>query len=89
MSPDNFAPLVARDWQVHVYGAVGPALREVAAGANVPVHAFPWGAAARKVGLSQDAIYLVRPDGYVGFAGRQNTMGGLKSYLSRWTIRGR
>ncbi|MBN9114124.1 MAG: MFS transporter, partial [Pandoraea sp.] len=83
VSPDNFAPLVARDWQVHVYGAVGPALREVAAGANVPVHAFPWGAAARKVGLSQDAIYLVRPDGYVGFAGRQNTMGGLKSYLSR------
>ncbi len=89
VSPDNFAPLAARDWQVHVYGAVGPALGEVAAGANVPVHVFPWGTAARKVGLSQDAIYLVRPDGYVGFAGRQNTMDGLKSYLARWAIRGR
>jgi hypothetical protein len=86
--PDNFAPLASRDWQLHVYGDVGPPLRDVAAGAGVPLHRFAWTAACRRAGFSRDAIHLVRPDGYVGFAGRQNTMAGLKDYIARFAIRG-
>jgi hypothetical protein len=86
--PDNFAPLASRDWQLHVYGDVGPALRDVAAGAALPLHRFAWTAACRRAGFSRDAIYLVRPDGHVGFAGRQNTMAGLKNYITRFAIRG-
>jgi 2-polyprenyl-6-methoxyphenol hydroxylase-like FAD-dependent oxidoreductase len=88
-TPDNFAPLAGRDWQVHVYGEVGTALREVAARAGVPVERFAWSAACRRVGFARDAIYLVRPDGHVGFAGRQNTMTGLEAYLARFGVRGR
>jgi 2-polyprenyl-6-methoxyphenol hydroxylase-like FAD-dependent oxidoreductase len=85
---DNFAPLTARDWQVHVYGEVGPALRNVAAGAGIPVHRFAWAAAVRRTGLARDAVYLVRPDGYVGFAGSQHSLDGLKAYLTRFGFRG-
>jgi hypothetical protein len=86
-TPDNFAPLASRDWQVHVYGEVGTALRDVAARAGVPVERFAWSAACRKAGFARDAIYLVRPDGHVGFAGRQNTMTGLAGYLDRFGLR--
>ena len=88
-TPDNFAPLASRDWQVHVYGDVGTALREVAARAGMRVERFAWSAGCRKAGFARDAIYLVRPDGHVGFAGRQNTMAGLESYLARFGVRGR
>ncbi|MFO0797409.1 MAG: FAD-dependent monooxygenase [Gemmataceae bacterium] len=87
-APDNFAPLASRDWQLHVYGDVGPALRDVAARAGLRVERFAWSAGCRRVGFVRDAIYLVRPDGHVGFAGRQSTMTELEAYLARWAIRG-
>jgi len=86
--PDNFAPLASRDWQVHVYGEVGTALREVAARAGLEVHRFAWSAACRRVGFARDAINLVRPDGHVGFAARQTTMAGLTAYLERFGLHG-
>jgi 2-polyprenyl-6-methoxyphenol hydroxylase-like FAD-dependent oxidoreductase len=66
--PDNFTPLSSLDWQVHVYGAASEALQTVCHGYGVPLHAFPWQPAAKKVGLAKDAAYLVRPDGYVALA---------------------
>jgi hypothetical protein len=87
-TPDNYAPLATRDWQLHVYGEIGTALRDVATAAGIPAYRFAWSAACRRAGFSRDAIYLVRPDGYVGFAGRQSTMDELNAYLTRWAIRG-
>ncbi|QDU22671.1 FAD-dependent monooxygenase [Urbifossiella limnaea] len=86
--PDNFAPLANREWQLHVYGDVGVALRDVASRAGLRVERFAWSAACRRVGVARDAIYLVRPDGHVGFAGRQSTMAEVEAYLARWAIRG-
>jgi hypothetical protein len=60
---DNFAPLAARAWQLHVYGDVAPELRD---NVRVPLHAFAWTEAAREAGLAQGVPYLIRPDGYVG-----------------------
>ena len=39
---DNFAPLTALDWQVHVYGEPAPELEEVCKGRGLPCHTFPW-----------------------------------------------
>ena len=39
---DNFAPLSALDWQVHVYGDAAPEIRTACDGRKLPLHVFPW-----------------------------------------------
>ena len=62
---DNFAVLDGRQWQAHVYGVPGPGLAEACRTRSLPLHVFAWQPAMRKAGLTQNALYLVRPDGYV------------------------
>jgi hypothetical protein len=83
---DNFAPLRSLDWQVHVYGTATAALREFAEGATLPLHEWPWTPAARRAGLVRDALYLVRPDGHVGFARVAQAVEELRAYLDRFGI---
>ncbi len=83
---DNFAPLRALDWQVHVYGTASPALREALSARGLPLHLFAWGDDARGKGLARDATYLVRPDGYVGLANADPDPAALADYLARWGI---
>jgi hypothetical protein len=65
---DNFEPLAALDWQAHVYGAVPTGVRAACAMRRLPLHVFEWRPAIRKAGLKKNAVYLIRPDGYVGLA---------------------
>ena len=67
---DNFAPLTSCDWQLHVYGTPPPRIDAFSASRGVPVHVFGWSSAAAAAGLERNALYLVRPDGYVGIAAR-------------------
>jgi 2-polyprenyl-6-methoxyphenol hydroxylase-like FAD-dependent oxidoreductase len=80
---DNFAPLTSRDWQLHVYGRATADLRRFATNVNLPVHEWPWTVAARHAGLAEDALYLVRPDGHIGFARRTQGVAALREYLGR------
>jgi 2-polyprenyl-6-methoxyphenol hydroxylase-like FAD-dependent oxidoreductase len=64
-NPDNFAPLAAMTWQVHVYGKASDALTSCCADRNLPLHVFPWSNACGAAGLKRDALYLLRPDTYV------------------------
>jgi hypothetical protein len=66
---DNFAPLTSLRWQVHVYGDARSAVRDTCTRLRIPLHAFAWTPAAKRAGLSRDAFYLIRPDGYVAVAG--------------------
>jgi 2-polyprenyl-6-methoxyphenol hydroxylase-like FAD-dependent oxidoreductase len=83
---DNFAPLKSLDWQLHAYGQATAGLRAFAAGVNLALHEWPWTAAARRAGLARDAVYLVRPDGHVGFAREAPDVEGLRAYLGRFGI---
>jgi 2-polyprenyl-6-methoxyphenol hydroxylase-like FAD-dependent oxidoreductase len=65
---DNFAPLSAITWQVHVYGAARPELARWCADRNVALHVFAWAAQHEAAGLARDALYLLRPDTYVALA---------------------
>lgn len=85
---DNFAPLTSLSWQIHIYGTAPTALREFAASIKLPLHEWPWTQAARQAGLERDALYLVRPDGHVGFARREPETEGLREYLGRCVLVG-
>ena len=81
---DNFTPLESLDWQVHVYGPVPAAITQLCRQHDLALHNFAWHSAAAQAGLQQDAIYLVRPDGYIGLATANTNTSELESYLRAW-----
>jgi 2-polyprenyl-6-methoxyphenol hydroxylase-like FAD-dependent oxidoreductase len=65
---DNFAVLDGRSWQAHVYGAASPTVAEWARSRGMTLHVFAWTPAMARAGFARDALYVIRPDGYVGTA---------------------
>jgi 2-polyprenyl-6-methoxyphenol hydroxylase-like FAD-dependent oxidoreductase len=78
---DNFAPLTSLDWQVHVYGAAAVEVQLVCRERALKLLVFPWRSEMGRAGLRRNAVYLVRPDGYVGLAGPEGSATALTSYL--------
>jgi 2-polyprenyl-6-methoxyphenol hydroxylase-like FAD-dependent oxidoreductase len=78
---DNFTPLTSLDWQVHVYGGAAPEIHAVCQERAVPLHVFPWRLETDRAGLRRNAVYLVRPDGYVGLADSESRAAAITSYL--------
>ena len=78
---DNFTPLTSLDWQVHVYGSATPEIQAVCNERMLPLHVFPWHLEMGRVGLQRDAVYLVRPDGYVALAAWESTAAAIASYF--------
>lgn len=87
----NYDPLRSLGPQLHVHGPVEPALQAWAdKPPAVPVIAFPWTPEARAAGYQEGAVYLVRPDGYVGYAAARFEAGALSRYLGdQWGMRDR
>jgi len=79
---DNFAALETRAWQVHVYGEASPDLAAVCRARCFALHIFPWRPAMRRTGLRRNALYLVRPDGYVALANSKGRAAELERYRS-------
>jgi 2-polyprenyl-6-methoxyphenol hydroxylase-like FAD-dependent oxidoreductase len=82
---DNFEPLSAGNWQIHVYGAADAALSAWCRKRRVGLHQFAWNAAHDEAGLARNAAYLLRPDTYVAVAG--GTADTFERYLSGLGIR--
>ena len=78
---DNFAPLTSLDWQVHVYGDAAPEIQAVCEERKLPLHVFPWRPEMGRAGLRRNAVYLVRPDGYVALADAEGRAAAIISYL--------
>jgi 2-polyprenyl-6-methoxyphenol hydroxylase-like FAD-dependent oxidoreductase len=83
---DNFSPLTSLDWQVHVYGRAAPEIDTVCRERTLPLHVFHWRSDMDRVGLKRDAVYLVRPDGYVALADPQGSAAAITSYLDARAI---
>jgi 2-polyprenyl-6-methoxyphenol hydroxylase-like FAD-dependent oxidoreductase len=82
---DNFAPLRSRWWQAHVYGEAKPGLDDVRATCarfGIPLVQIPWRAAAGDAGLEQGTLYLVRPDGHLGYVDSAARAPALDEYLA-------
>ncbi len=82
----NFAPLKSVDWQIHVYGKVEKQLKDAAARLQIPLHEFAWSEPAHHAGLLPDAMYVVRPDGYVALADKKQDAGSLERFVSKFNL---
>jgi hypothetical protein len=80
---DNFAPLTSLEWQVHVYGEVRSDLQEACAQLGLALHRFEWLTKMAAAGFKRDALYLIRPDGYVAWADAGADPNELRSYRDR------
>lgn len=81
-SRDNHDPLKTLDWQVHVYGTVTGTVRKATEQLGVPLHVFGWRTAVKRAGLARNALYLVRPDGYVALADAECRGSRLREYFT-------
>jgi 2-polyprenyl-6-methoxyphenol hydroxylase-like FAD-dependent oxidoreductase len=80
---DNFEALVTLDWQVHLYGEAGSGeLKEVCGELGLSLHVFPWEPRMQRPGFQKDALYLVRPDGYVALADASANPAELRRYFA-------
>jgi hypothetical protein len=70
-----------------VYGEASPALAQRCAALGLPLHAFSWSDDCAGAGLQRNALYLVRPDGYVGLAQGQDCAAALVRYATDWGLR--
>ena len=80
---DNFTPLTSLDWQVHIYGDAAPAIRALCEGRKLSLHEYPWRPEMDRTGLRRNAVYLIRPDGYVALADPDGSAAVLTSYLDK------
>jgi 2-polyprenyl-6-methoxyphenol hydroxylase-like FAD-dependent oxidoreductase len=78
---DNFTPLTSLDWQLHVYGNAATDIRTLCDKRKLALHVFPWSPEMRRAGLRRNAVYLVRPDGYVALADPDGSASSVTSYL--------
>jgi 2-polyprenyl-6-methoxyphenol hydroxylase-like FAD-dependent oxidoreductase len=78
---DNFASLTSLDWQIHVYGDATPEIRAGCEARKLLLHVFPWRAEMSRAGLRRNAMYLIRPDGYVALADSAGSAVAVTSYL--------
>ena len=84
---DNHASLADMCWQIHVYGEAPAELDRWRRRYDLPMHVFGWRGEYQKAGLARNALYLLRPDGYVGLASPVATSEALARYLTARRIR--
>jgi 2-polyprenyl-6-methoxyphenol hydroxylase-like FAD-dependent oxidoreductase len=79
---DNFAGLTKTVWQAQVYGQASSEVVAYCADQRVPLQVFPWASAYERAGFAQNALYLLRPDTYVGLADGSGSVELLRSYFA-------
>jgi len=86
-SVDNHRSLADMRWQIHIYGEAPAELDRWRRQYDLPMHVFGWRGEYQKAGLARNALYLMRPDGYVALASPVATSEALARYLTARRIR--
>ena len=76
----RFEPLGSLKWQAHVYGEPAAGLAQACAERGLELHSFAWRERMRHAGVSRGALYLVRPDGYIGLSDSRGDARVLREY---------
>jgi hypothetical protein len=80
---DNYKPLTSLRWQAHVYGEASPELRATCDERSLELQEFAWSEIMGRAGLVRDAVYLLRPDGYVALTDASGRAASLREYADR------
>jgi 2-polyprenyl-6-methoxyphenol hydroxylase-like FAD-dependent oxidoreductase len=80
---DNYAAFKQIGWQVHVFGGAKDELRRWCEGRGVSLHVHPWAEPMQDSGLRENALYLVRPDTYVGLVMPDQKIEAMDAYFTR------
>ena len=87
---DNYAVLDGKGWQAHVWGTLSEELEQALVRQNVEVKKFPFKKEAQKKGFVEDAVYLVRLDGYIGLVlgkgPEKDAAKTLENYVAKWSV---
>jgi 2-polyprenyl-6-methoxyphenol hydroxylase-like FAD-dependent oxidoreductase len=84
---DNFDPLRSLDWQAHVYGEADKDLETACRELHLPLHTFALSDGTKDAGLKRDALYLVRPDGYIALASFEQSASKLRTFVEQFHLR--
>src|SRR5579872_7341975 len=77
--PDNYERLTGTSWQCQLYGSASEALKRWCLDHALPLEVFPW---REGLQVARDALYLLRPDGYVGLAEPSGSVDALERYAA-------
>lgn len=80
---NNFESLKQILWQIHVYGRAQSELKTWCHQHNLPLFEFVWDANCKKVGLLENAVYLIRPDTYIALIDPQADINTLQQYFQK------
>jgi hypothetical protein len=83
---DNFAELDGAHWRVHWYGDRSQDAEDFCREHGLMLKVFPWEARFGRAGLKRNHLYLLRPDGHIGFIGALENFPEFAAYLRRWAI---
>jgi hypothetical protein len=79
---DNFAALSSLDWQVHIYSTwTCPDIGRLSRQRGLAFHVFHWQPGFADFAVVENAVYLIRPDGYIAFADAGAKARTLAAYL--------
>src|SRR5262249_36926921 len=84
---DNFVALENLQWQVHCYGEASAGVYDVCAAKRGALTCFPRQPRMEQAGLMRNALYVIRPDGYIGLADPAGKVATLQRYLEKHGIR--
>lgn len=73
----NYQPLQSLSWQIHIYGDAKANLKET----GLTVCYFDWSGDAQKKGFIRDAMYLIRPDGYIALVHAEQSVFVIQNYF--------
>ncbi|MGN7311779.1 FAD-dependent monooxygenase [Alkalicoccobacillus gibsonii] len=83
---DNYQPLQSGDWQLHVYGKPTEELESFCKDYPLPLFNWHWQQDYKKAKFSENALYLVRPDGHLAFVDRNQDVAKLLKYLTAFNV---
>ncbi len=84
---DNFEGLKSLDWELHCYGALSARMRALCERRSLNVREYAWRKTMKQSGFQRNAIYLIRPDGYIGLAEPHANPAVLERYLDVHKVR--